>query len=110
MWITVLFFVSEAVLSLGLSFFTLRPELKLSPKTNAQRRQRERERGPCFIVPWSFPRQRFDFTVILPTGVVFVCRNIIAVFSEVLSYLLLTLGAAHSTVAELTASTAQHRR
>ena len=67
--------------------------------------ERERERDP-----WSFPRQRFDFTVILPTGVVFVCRNIIAVFSEVLSYLLLTLGAAHSTVAELTASTAQHRR
>lgn len=37
-------FVSEAVLRLVLSFFTLRPELKLSPKTNAQRTDREKER------------------------------------------------------------------
>lgn len=66
----------------GLSFFTLRSELKLSPKTTAQRtdrHNRERER-PCFIVSMVLSSLAIPFYCDLPTGVVFVCRIIIAVF------------------------------
>ena len=105
-------FVSEAVLSLPLSFFTLRP------RTNAQRTERGREGERQS----RFTRPLFHSSPVLSSSAIqFYCDFTYGsglcvsehhcCVSEVLSYLLLTLGAAHhSTVAELTASTAQHRR